>query len=320
MTHTVAISIINYRTGALTISCLQSVLADLGEIDARVVVVDNASNDGSAEEIERWIAQQPTPIPVELVHSAVNGGFSAGHNVGLSSVDAEFYLVLNSDALLRPGFFRAILDAARKAPRAGLFAPRLEGEDGTVQTSCFRFPGPTSELIRGASTGAITRALGRYDVSLGPAPDPSEIGWASFACILLRGTMIDAIGPMDEGYFLYFEDAEYCLRAHRAGWQIAMCPMPVPCTFGAAAARSRRSRAARKRMPAYYYASRTRFFYQAHGTVGLLLANLAWHVGHGIAQVRCLFGKRINPACEAEGRDIWTNVKLPLGPRHAPGE
>ena len=63
--------------------------------------------------------------------------------------------------------------------------------------------------------------LKRHDVPLAMPPAPGQIGWASFACILLRGAMVQAIGPMDDGYFLYFEDTEYCLRAARAGWQVA---------------------------------------------------------------------------------------------------
>ncbi len=77
-----------------------------------------------------------------LVRSATNSGFSGGHNQGMAACRAEFYLVLNSDALLRPGFLRAMLDGARAAPRAGLFAPRIDHDDGTQQISCFRFPGP----------------------------------------------------------------------------------------------------------------------------------------------------------------------------------
>ncbi len=77
---------------------------------------------------------------------------------------------------------------------------------------------------------------------------------------------------------------------------------------------------ARKRLPAYYYASRTRFLYQAHGRVGLWVANLLWYLGRGVAHVRRLFGKPVPPANELEHRDLWTNATNPLGPRYAPGD
>jgi len=213
-----AVSIINYRTGEMTIAAAASVLDVLGDRQARVVIVDNASGDGSAEEIAAWI-ETAGDDRLSLVRSATNSGFSGGHNQGMAAAPgAGFYLILNSDALLKPGFFETILAAAEANPRAGLIAARLEWDDGTPQQSCFRFAGPASELIRGAATGPVTKLLSRYVVALDLPPEPAAIEWASFACIMLRGEMVRAIGPMDEGYFLYFEDAEYALRARRAGW------------------------------------------------------------------------------------------------------
>ena len=149
-TRQLVVSIINYRTGPLTLQCVASVLADIAGLDAEIVVVDNLSGDGSAEQIADWIAAQDPPVPVRLLRSRTTAGFSGGHNLGMAAVPAAFYLILNSDALLRPGFCRAILAAAAEQPGAGLFAPRIEYEDGTQQTNCFRFPSVASELIRGA--------------------------------------------------------------------------------------------------------------------------------------------------------------------------
>ncbi len=320
MTIKMAISIINFRTGELTLQCVRSVLGDLGDVDGQIIVVDNCSQDGSAEQIKDWIAAQPEPVPVQLVLSATNSGFSSGHNQGVAACDAELYLILNSDTVLEPGFFKAILRAAAAHPRAGLMAPRLTGEDGITQTSCFRFPGPLGELIRAAKSGPITRMLKRHEVALGPDPDPARIEWASFACILLRAEMIAAIGPMDEGYFLYFEDAEYCLRARRAGWHVAYAPDAVAVHFRGGSGPVKALAMARKRLPGYFYRSRSRFFYQAHGRAGLIAANLMWFIGRGLAQSRRLVGKSVPPIIEGENRDIWTNMREPLAARHAPGE
>jgi N-acetylglucosaminyl-diphospho-decaprenol L-rhamnosyltransferase len=317
---TLVVSIINYRTRDLTLACVQSVLADLGDIAGHVVVVDNRSDDGSAEAIEGWIAAQDPPVPVSLVRSATNSGFSGGHNQGISALQAEFYLVLNSDALVRPGFFRTLLDAARAAPQAGLFAPRIEYENGTQQISCFRFPSPASELIRGAASGPVTRALARYDMPLDMPPAPDQIGWASFACILLRNRMIDAIGLMDEGYFLYFEDTEYCWRARKAGWRILHVPEARAVHFRGGSAPVKALAQERKRLPAYYYASRTRFFHQAYGWAGLIAANALWNLGRGIAQMRRLAGKPVPQISQHETVDIWINALSPLGDRRATGD
>ncbi len=320
MPHDIVVSIINFCTAELTLTCIRSVLEDVGDLDVQVVVVDNASGDGSDGIIADWIAAQPADTPVSLVRSARNSGFSGGHNQGMAAAEAQHYLILNSDAVLRPGFLASILKAAEAAPRAGLIAPRLEYEDGTPQVSTFRFHTPQSEFVRGAATGAISRLFSRYTVALGPDPKPDQIEWASFACILLRGEMVRSIGPMDEGYFLYFEDAEYCLRARRAGWGIVHAPEAVAVHYRGGSGPVKQLQGARKRLPRYYHSSRTRFFYQAHGRVGLYAANVAWHLGRGIAVLRGLIGKPVPPANEGEARDIWTNAGNPLGPSHAPAQ
>jgi GT2 family glycosyltransferase len=320
MTCRIAISVINYRTRDLTLACVQSVLADIGDLDAQIVVVDNASGDGSAESIADWISTQPDGTPVTLVCSKINTGFSGGHNLGMGAVKADHYLVLNSDAVLRPGFLRAILAVADSHPNAGLIAPQIETDDGAVQVSQFRFQGPLSELMRAARTGPVTAIFRHRVVALDPPVDPAQVEWASFACILLRGAMVRDLGPMDEGYFLYFEDAEYCLRARRAGWGIALAPEAVAVHFRGGSGPVKAQAKARKRLPPYYYASRTRFLYQAHGWSGVLAANLAWHLGRGVAGLRRLTGRSVPPAIAYEAGDIWTNFGTPLGPRRAPEE
>ena len=175
-------------------------------------------------------------------------------------------------------------------------------------------------MIRSARTGAVTRLFKRHEVSLGPEPDPDQIEWASFACIVLRDEMRRALGPMDEGYFLYYEDVEYCLRARRAGWQITYVPQAVAVHFRGGSGPVKTLVKQRARLPRYFYSSRTRFFYQAHGMVGLIAANLLWYLGRAIKHVTRLFGKRVKSMTAAEGRDIWINTTRPLGPRYAPWE
>lgn len=308
------VSIINYRTGDMTIDAVQSVLDVAGDADLRVAIVDNASGDGSDDQIAKWI-EEVGDARVTLVRSATNSGFSGGHNQGMAvDPEADFYLILNSDALLRPGFFDPLLAAAHATPRAGLIAPQLEWEDGTPQVSCFRFASPGSELIRGARSGPITKLMQRYVVALGLPPDPDKIAWASFASILLRGDMVRQIGPMDEGYFLYFEDAEYALRATRAGWRTIYVPEAHTVHFRGGSGPVKDSQAKMKRMPAYYWRSRTRFLRQAYGAPGPLLGNLAWMLGRVLASTRLLTGRSVPPPHEREWGDIWTGFFRPLAP------
>lgn len=310
----VAISIINYRTGEMSIAAAQSVLAALGARAADVVIVDNASGDGSAEEIADWI-EATGDGRLKLVRSETNSGFSGGHNQGMAAAEgADYYLILNSDALLRPGFFEAMLAAGDANPQAGLIAPRLEWEDGPTQQSCFRFQGPASELMRAARSGPVTRVFQRRVVALELPPAPDQIEWASFACILLRGEMVRQIGPMDDGYFLYFEDSEYALRATRAGWGVVYVEEARAVHFRGGSGPVKARAAERKRLPAYFYRSRTRYMRQAHGPLGPLLANLAWIAGRMLAHSRLLLMRAVPPSNDQEWRDIWQNFLTPLKP------
>lgn len=318
MTEDIAISIINYRTADMTIAALTSVRAALGDRPARVVVVDNASGDGSADTIADWITSTADPR-LQLVRSDFNSGFSGGHNQGMAAApDADFYLILNSDAALRPGFFAALLEAAAAHPEAGLLAPQLEWEDGTPQISCFRFASPMSELERSAMSGPVTRLFKRYVTSLDMPVNPAEIEWMSFACILLRGGMVRQIGPMDEGYFLYFEDAEYSLRARRAGWGLRYVPQARAVHHRGGSSPVKTMRASKGRIPMYFWRSRSRFLRQAHGPLGPLLANLAWIAGRSLGWSRLLLGREVPRTNAQEWRDIWSGFLTPLKPDRAP--
>ena len=309
------VSIINYRTGAMTCRAAASALDALEDrADAALVIVDNASGDGSAEEIADWLAARGD-ARARLVRSPTNTGFSGGHNQTFAALpDATAYLLLNSDAILRAGFFAPLEAAMTAYPRAGLIAPRLEWEDGTPQESAFRFHGALSEMNRAAATGPLSRLLARHIVALPLPPDPEAIEWASFACILARGEMVREIGPMDEGYFLYFEDAEYALRARRAGWRTIQVPDAVAVHYRGGSGPVKAQEAAKKRLPPYYWRARTRFMRQAHGPLGPTLANLGWIAGRAVAQARRVTGRGVPRVTEAEWRDIWMGWRNPLTP------
>jgi GT2 family glycosyltransferase len=312
MSSELVVSIINYRTPDLTLNCVRSVLAAGDGIALSVVIIDNASGDQSVVTISDWIDAQDPPVPVTLMVSEANLGFAGGHNAVMRAYPAEFYLLLNSDTLVRAGTLAGLLTAAQSAPQAGLLAPALEDEDGTRQISCFRLHSPASELIRGAATGPVTAMLARYDIPLGLDPAPTEIGWVSFACVLIRQEVFVQTGGMDDGFFLYYEDAEFCHRVCKTGWQIAHVPTARVAHFrGGSGPVKALSRAAR-RLPSYYYRSRTRYFRKLYGRTGPLAANLCWGAGRLIAVARRLVGKPVPKANASEWRDIWIGFMNPL--------
>ncbi len=311
--------VINYRTPALIRDCLTALGTDLDALDARVAVVDNRSDDGSADEIERWLAgPEAWKGRVTLIRSRTNSGFSGGNNQGVAALDAPLYLLLNSDAIARPGALRALVDAAAREKDAGIIAPRLEDPDGTAQISCFHFHSPLSEFLSAAQTGPLDALFRFAVVPRAVAEETIDCQWVSFACVLVRRDAIDAAGPMDEGFFMYFEDADYCARVRRAGYRVVYEPAARVVHLRGGSAPVKALMKAKKRPPAYYYAARTRYFRKWWGPMGPAAANLMWILGRGVARLRALAGKPAPLICESQGTDHWINWSDPLGDRRAP--
>jgi GT2 family glycosyltransferase len=303
-----AVAILNYRTPALTAAALASLA---GEIDGgrdRAIVVDNGSGDDSVDRLRAVIAARGWASWAEVRPLAANGGFAHGMNQVLGRVDAEAYLLLNSDARLRPGAVAALLAALGSRPDAGVLGPCLVWPDDTPQVSCFRFPSLLSELERAAATGPVSRLLRRYEIvrGRGAVGDPD---WVSFACVLIRRETRARVGLLDEGYFMYSEDVDYCRRARGAGWRVAYVP----------AARAVHLRAGgapwAPRRPPYWFASRARYFAKFHGRRGLLAANLCWTAGCLVARAReALRGVR-DRAPRESCRAIWRHSRRLLARR-----
>ncbi|VXD10993.1 glycosyltransferase family 2 protein [Planktothrix paucivesiculata] len=309
-----AIVIINYRTPQLVIDCLKSLENQVELEHDRVIIVDNASGDNSVELLQQTIIDNQWFSWVKLLASPVNGGFSAGNNLGMKAIEAEAYLLLNSDTIVRQGAISSLLHAWKTHPEAGIISPRLEWPDGTPQISCFRYHSPISQLIDAAATGPITKLFQQYDVPIAVSNTPFEPEWTSFACVLIRQQVIQQIGLMDEGYFMYFDDVDYCRRVHQAGWQILHWPEARVVHLRGGSGSVKADMAAQRRPRPYLYASRSRYFAKFYGITGLWLTNLLWLVGRSLSWVRELVGNKQPHTCEFQGQDIWINCLTPLNP------
>lgn len=307
-----AVVIINYQRPRLIIDCLKSIEGQLDPERDVAVVVDNGSGDESVVKLERSIVEHGWEDWVVLVVSERNGGFSSGNNLGIQSVDAEAYLLLNSDTIVRPGAIATLLGVLGRYPDAGIISPRLERPAATPQTSVFRYPTPASELIHSARTGPVTAALKQYEVPRPISNVPIDFEWTSFACVLIRRAVFYDIGFLDTGYFMYYEDVDYCRRAREAGWRTLHWPEARVVHLGGGSSPVQALTAFRKRRPYYYYAARARYFAKHYGRSGLLLANMLWTLGRGISLFRELVQRRETHICAAEWRDIWTNFMEPL--------
>ncbi|MEX2158397.1 MAG: glycosyltransferase family 2 protein [Dehalococcoidia bacterium] len=214
--------IVSYNGRDLLRRCLASVFEHTRDVECEVVVVDNASQDGTPDMVE---AEFPS---ARLVRRATNGGFAVGVNEGFANARGEAFLVLNPDTELTAPVLAPLLSYAREHRDAGLLAPKLLDPDGTLQLSCRAFPGYSAALFNRYSllTKLFRRnpAARRYLMTDFDHSSIAEVDWVSAACWLLPRTTYERIGGLDEGYFWSVEDIDYCQRVHRAGLRVVYFP------------------------------------------------------------------------------------------------
>jgi GT2 family glycosyltransferase len=188
-------------------------------------------------------------------------------------------------------------------------------EHGAWTASHFRRHNPVHERIRAANTGPITRHLRRWDTPLPDTDQPTTADWLGFACVLIRSSTLRDVGPLDEGYFLYFEDADLCRRAGACGWSSLHWPASTVVHLQGRSSGITGDANRRHRPPRYYFASRARYFRRSYGRLGIPLANLTWYLGFLVACVRMLCGRPPTHRI-GEAVDLWTPAAD--APRSAP--
>ena len=309
---TLSVVILNFRTAELVIDCLASLAGERERDTFEVVVVDNNSGDGSAEKIQSEIARRSWSGWARLVRSPENNGFSAGNNFGVIHSRGDLVLLLNSDTVVRPGAIAELVRALEACPEAGIIGPRLEWPDGTAQESAFRWPRPTTELERIARTGLVTRLFKNSVQAIGVPDEPRRMEWVSFAAVMIRRELFESIGTMDEGFFMYYEDVDFCRRAVGTGSEVWYWPAASIVHLRGGSSPVKALTSQKKRRPAYFYASRNRYYGRYYGRVGLWWANVCWIIGRAISLPREWLERKEAAACESEWRDIWTNALRPL--------
>ncbi|MDO8825456.1 glycosyltransferase family 2 protein [Methylophaga sp.] len=309
---TLAIVIINYKTPGLVKAVLESLKSEIDANSMQVIVVDNDSQDDSLSLLSVWIQENHAATWVRLIDAGHNTGFSGGNNIGIRSLKAKNYLLLNSDTIVRQGAISLLLEAAERNTAVGMVSPRLEWEDTTPQESCFRFHSPISELIRSSSTRFITKLFSKYVVPQPVTSEPGFYQWTSFACVLIKAEVFEQIGLLDDEFFMYFEDVEFSYRAVQAGWKVLNIPQAHVVHLRGGSSPLKSQAKLRKRLPRYFYESRTRYFYLVYGHVGLLVANLLWTFGAIIAHLRSIVSKQYQSnIAEKQWRDTWINFLKP---------
>ena len=284
--------IVNYRTSALVVDCLASLEGEVRAMPGlRVMVVDNASADDSLPVIGSAINERGWGAWAELIASPVNGGFASGNNCAIRRALAEgaapdLVWLVNPDTVVRPGAALALADFMRDHPRAGIAGSALLSADGTAWPFAFRFPTILGETERGARLGLVSRLLASHAIARNMGQDATQVDWVSGASMVIRREVYGDAGLMDEGYFLYYEETDFCLQARRAGWECWYVPQATVLHISGQSTGVTAALPVPKRIPRYWYESRRRYFVKNHGRGYAIAADLGWAGAHVLWRLR----------------------------------
>lgn len=200
-----SIVIVNWNTVSLLCQCLDSIYRIGSQYIFEIIVVDNGSSDDSVAIIKQRFPE------VIVIENKENLGFARANNLGIVAAQGRYYLLLNSDTIILPGTLDELISVADLHPDVGVISPKLLNVDNSLQESWASFPSLFSEL------------LGQNFRNRRPVPGvPSayDVDWVSGACMLVRVKMVQEVGSLDEDYFMYSEETDWCFRIKKAGWKI----------------------------------------------------------------------------------------------------
>lgn len=321
--------IVNYRTAELVVDSLRALAPQRDALAGCVVkILDNASQDGSVDSLRAAIAREGWSDWAELIPLEENRGFAAGNNAGIrlamaAADPADYLLLLNPDTVMRPGAIAELVAFMDAHPTVGIAGAALETPSGELDRSAHRAPSALSELESSAQLALVTRLLRRHAVSPPRSDAAHSCDWVSGACMMIRREAIEDTGLMDEGFFLYFEEVDYCCRARAAGWAVWYVPESRVLHLEGA---STGIRSVARRRPGYWFDSRRRYFVKHHGIRGWIWADLLWTVGRTTYLLRrtLRLSRRSITAdpkwltLDLLGRDFVALLSLLTGKSHAP--
>jgi len=258
-----------------------------GKLSWQLVVVDNASSDGTVQMLKQEHPQ------VELIANQGNLGFTVGNNQGMSLTDGRHVLLLNPDTEVVGDALGEMVSHMDEHPRVGALGPQLLYPDGTVQSSRRRFPGLDTAFLEGTFLQPWfpnSGILRRYYVLDRSDDETQEVDWLVGACLLMRRAALEEVGSLDERFFMYSEEMDWCYRAKARGWRVVYLPT--------ARVIHHEGKSSEQVVPArhiYFQSSKVRYFRKHHGAFQaqalrcfLLLTyayqvareGLKWLVGH----------------------------------------
>jgi len=247
-----SILIISWNTKEFLLSCIRAVSETEGRISREIIVIDNGSQDGSVSEVKRVFPS------VHVIQNEENLGFSKAVNQGLQEASGRYVLLLNPDTQVKHGAIEQLVSFMEGCPDAGVAGAQLLNDDGSKQNSIANFPSLTTELLN----KSLLRWLfpKKFPGKERNYPEPVEVDSVIGACVMVRRTALEQVGLLDEDYFLFLEETDWCYRMKRAGWKVYHVPQAEVYHFQGKSAGT-----ARKRARVEFYRSRYHFFKKNRG-------------------------------------------------------
>jgi len=218
----VSIIIVNWNTREILRDCLESVYEQAGDVEFEVIVVDNASTDGSVEMIKRDFEHV---VPIENPH---NNGFAAANNQGIAVAKGRYVLLLNSDTVVLDGAIAKTVRFADANPQAGVIGCRVLNPDRTLQLTCFMFPSILNMFLSSTYLYKLfpkSRFFGRERMTWWDSSDVRQVDVVKGCFMLVRREAIEQAGVMDERFFMYAEETDWCYRFRKDGWEVMFTPV-----------------------------------------------------------------------------------------------
>jgi GT2 family glycosyltransferase len=231
-----SIIIVNWNTQDILRDCLRSIYEQGGEIDLEVIVIDNASTDGSVEMVKKDFPQ------VTLIENSQNRGFAAANNQGIDISKGRYVLLLNSDTVVLDNAIAKTVAFADSHPKAAIVGCRVLNPDQTLQPTCFMFPSILNMLLSSSYLYKLfprSKFFGREQMTWWDRNDIKEVDVVTGCFMLIRQKAIQQVGTMDEQFFMYGEETDWCYRFKQAGWKILFTPCAEIIHLGGQSAQKR---------------------------------------------------------------------------------
>lgn len=281
----VAVIVVNYGTAALTVAAVQSVLdRSHGGRPVEVHLVDNASPAGDAAVFETVHAERGWGAGVTLWPERENHGFGRSHNIVIRALAGRetppgYIFLLNPDAELDNEAIAILADRLDAAPGAAAAGAAISLPSGVPVTAAFRFPSATGEFVQAVNFGPLARIFTNRLVPLPPDQPDGPVDWVAGAAVMLRFSVVQALGGFDPDFFLYYEEVELMHRIRAAGHQILYVPAAHVLHAEGAATDVKSGQAARRPRPPYWYRSWLYYYLKTRGRPGAIWAGLCWLSG-----------------------------------------